>query len=141
MPTARDLDFWLGHWAVSWGEGLTASNHVAAILDGAVIREDFDGHPGADFTGLSLSVYSPHLDQWRQTWVDSNGSYWAFSGGPQDGRFIFATDDMRDGRPIKLRMVFYNIAADSLDWDWERSEDGGASWALQWRLHYARAQG
>jgi len=45
---------------------------------------------------------------------------------------------VRDGRPVKLRMVFYNIAADSLDWDWERSDDDGASWTLQWRLHYRR---
>src|SRR5258706_10361516 len=105
MPTPRDLDFWLGEWAVTWGDSLTASNHVDAILDGAVIRENFNGHPGADFTGLSLSVYSPHLDVWRQTWVDSNGSYWAFTGGPQGARFIFATDDVRDGQPIRLRMV------------------------------------
>ena len=137
-PPARALDFWLGHWTVTWGDGLTASNHVEAILDGAVIRETFDGRPGADFTGASLSVYSPHLDLWRQTWVDSQGSYWAFTGGPQGDRFIFATDDLCDGRPIKLRMVFYNIAAASLDWDWERSDDGGATWTLQWRLHYTR---
>ena len=140
-PPARALDFWLGHWTVTWGDGLTASNHVEASLDGAVIRETFDGRPGADFTGSSLSVYSPHLDLWRQTWVDSQGSYWAFTGGPQGDRFIFATDDLRDGRPIKLRMVFYNIAAASLDWDWERSDDGGATWTLQWRLHYTRQPG
>ena len=136
---ARALDFWLGHWTVSWGDGLTATNHVDAILGGAVIREQFDGRPGAAFQGLSVSAYSPTLGLWRQTWVDSDGSYWAFSGGPAEGgRFIFATDDVRDGRPVKLSMVFYNLAPDSLDWDWERSDDDGATWALKWRLHYTR---
>lgn len=24
----------------------------------------------------------------------------------------------------------------SLDWDWERSEDGGQTWQLLWRIHY-----
>ncbi len=138
MPTPRDLDFWLGRWTVTWGDGLSATNHVETILDGAVIRENFDGRPGADFIGASSSVYSPHLGLWRQTWVDSHGSYWAFTGGPQGDRFVFATDDQRDGRAIMLRMVFYNIAADSLDWDWERSDDAGATWTLQWRLHYTR---
>lgn len=134
----RALDFWLGQWTVTWGDGLSASNHVEAILGGAVIRENFDGRPGAEFQGQSLSVYSPALGLWRQTWVDSDGSYWAFTGGPQGERFVFATDDVRDGQPIQLRMVFYNLAADSLDWDWERSDDGGLTWALKWRLHYTR---
>jgi len=138
MPSAQDLDFWLGAWDISWGDGLTATNQVEKILDGAVIRESFDGRPGASFQGSSWSVFSPPLGYWRQTWVDSQGSYWAFQGGWAGERFILATDDVRDGRPVKLRMVFYNIAADSLDWDWERSDDDGASWTLQWRLHYQR---
>jgi hypothetical protein len=138
MPGAHDLDFWLDQWDISWGDGLTATNTIESVLDGAVIRETFDGRPGADFQGNSWSVYSPQLGYWRQTWVDSQGSYWAFSGGLEGERVILATDEVRDGKPIKLRMVFYNIAADSLDWDWERSDDGGATWALQWRLHYTR---
>jgi|SRR5579859_1974879 len=138
MPSAYDLDFWLGQWDISWGEGLTATNSVERILDGAVIRETFDGRPGAHFQGSSWSVYSPALGIWRQTWVDSQGSYWAFSGGMEGERFILATDDVRDGQAIKLRMIFYNIAANRLDWDWERSDDGGANWTLQWRLHYER---
>jgi hypothetical protein len=32
-------------------------------------------------------------------------------------------------------MVFYNLAADSLDWDWERSDDWRRP-ALKWRLHH-----
>ena len=138
MSSAHDLDFWLGQWDGTWGDGLRATNRVERVLEGAVIRESFDGRPGADFQGTSLSVYSPQLGLWRQTWVNSQGSYWAFSGGLQGERFILATDDVRNGRPIQLRMVFYNIAAGSLDWDWERSEDGGATWTLQWRLHYTR---
>ncbi len=136
-PT-RALDFWLGDWNITWGDGLNASNQVEAILGGAVIRESFDGRPGGAFQGLSQSAYSAALGVWRQTWVDSDGSYWAFTGGPQGERFVFATDDVRDGQPIMLRMVFYNIAADTLDWDWERSDDGGATWTLTWRLHYTR---
>ena len=141
MPTgspSHALDFWLGDWTVSWGDGLTGTNRVEPILGGAVIRETFDGRSGADLQGTSLSVYSPQLGCWRQTWADSQGSYWAFTGGLEGDRFILSTDDFKDGLPIKLRMVFYHIAPHSLDWDWERSEDGGATWALQWRLHYTR---
>src|SRR5258706_10789921 len=102
MPSAHDLDFWLGNWDVSWGEGLTATNQVELILDGAVVRESFDGRPGAAFQGSSWSVFSPQLGYWRQTWVDTQGSYWAFTGGLEGERFIFATDDVREGKPVKL---------------------------------------
>jgi hypothetical protein len=138
---ARQFDFWLGDWDVFWGDGLKGTNHVEAILGGSVIRESFDGRPGMDFQGASLSVYSPQLGCWRQTWADSQGGYWAFTGGFADGRMTLmtlSTDDVRDGRPVKLRMVFFNIAPDSLDWNWERSDDGGLAWSLQWQLHYAR---
>lgn len=38
---ARQFDFWLGDWALSWGNGATGTNQITAILDGHVIRENF----------------------------------------------------------------------------------------------------
>ena len=35
---------------------------------------------------------------------------------------------MVQGKPRRQRMTFYNITQDSLDWDWEGSGDGGATW-------------
>jgi hypothetical protein len=134
---ARQFDFWLGDWDVSWGDQ-RATNSVTAILGGAVIQEQFDGRPSADWQGMSVSVYDPRRAEWRQTWVDSQGNYWAFTGGFADGRMTLSTDDVRDNRPVKLRMTFYNLAADSLDWSWERSDNGGESWTVLWQLHYER---
>ena len=48
-----------------------------------------------------------------------------------------ATD--KNGQPILQRMLFYNIRADSLDWNWERSDDGGQTWKTLWKIHYERA--
>jgi hypothetical protein len=134
----QQFDFWLGEWDVTWGDDQHATNRVDKILDAKVIREQFDGHPDAPFRGLSLSVYDPQAKQWRQTWVDDQGNYWAFSGGFEDGRMTLATEVVADGKPVQLRMVFFNIEADELDWNWERSEDGGRNWELRWHLHYTR---
>ena len=134
---ARQFDFWLGDWDVTWDDQ-RGTNSVTAILGGAVIQEQFDARPSADWQGLSLSVYDARRAEWRQTWVDSNGNYWAFTGGFADGRLTLATDDLRDGRPGKLRMTFYNLAAHSFDWTWERSDDAGATWNTLWQLHYQR---
>ena len=134
----NDFDFWLGEWDVAWGENQHGSNRVVRILDGAVIQENFDASPALPFKGMSLSVYSTQLQKWQQTWADSQGSYWNFIGEYKNGEMVLATDDVIDGKPVKLRMRFYNITEQELDWDWERSEDGGQNWQLRWHIHYTR---
>ena len=57
------------------------------------------------FQGMSVSVYNPRLGQWRQTWVDNEGNYWDFRGGVCENQMILATEDVVEGRPVKLRMV------------------------------------
>lgn len=138
LPPEQHLDFWLGDWDVTWGENGRGSNRIERILDDKIIQENFDGNPSMPFQGKSWSVYNPKLGRWQQTWVDNNSTYWHFEGGFEGDEMILATDDLIDGRPIKLRMVFYNIGQNELDWRWERSDDGGETWALQWQLRYTR---
>ena len=140
-PPDRGFDFWLGEWQVSWGEGQQGTNRIDKILDGVVIRERFDGNPAMPFWGMSLSVYDTRSELWRQTWVDNEGNYWTFRGRFADGRMILSTEVAVEGKPVLLRMVFHNIETDELDWNWERSEDGGRNWALRWHIHYTRKTG
>lgn len=141
LPPEEQFDFWLGSWEVTWGDGQCGSNTVTRILDGRVIQENFDGAPAIEFRGMSLSVYSPKLEQWRQTWVDNSGNYWDFLGGVEGSDMVLATDDVIEGQPVKLRMVFTNIGRDALDWRWERSDDNGQTWQVQWQIHYHRQGG
>lgn len=134
----RQFDFWLGEWDVSLGEDQHGSNRIERILDGKVILENFDGNPAIPFRGMSLSVYNPRLGRWQQTWVDTEGNYWHFNGGFKDDRMVLTTEDVIDGKLVQLRMVFYDIAADTLKWQWERSEDGGKTWQVRWLIHYRR---
>ena len=138
LPPDQQLNFWLGDWELSWGEGETGSNRVQRILDGRVISETFDGNPGVSFRGQSVSVYRPQHEQWQQTWVDTDGNYWHFHGGWQGDRFVFATDDIVENRPVKYQMIFRDIEENSLKWIWERSDDGGKTWEVKWQLHYER---
>jgi hypothetical protein len=138
LPAERQFDFWLGDWEVTWGEGQRASNRIRKILDGHAIQESFDGSPSLALRGMSLSAYSPRLGLWQQTWTDNEGNYWHFTGGFQDGRMLLVSDDVIEGKPVRLRMLWYNITSDELDWNWERSDDGGETWQLRWHLHYRR---
>jgi hypothetical protein len=35
-------------------------------------------------------------------------------------------------------MVWRDISAEAFEWDWQRSEDDGETWATQWQIHYRR---
>ena len=73
------LDFWLGSWIATW-EGGGGTNIVTRELADAVVVERFEAAPPEPWSGMSVSVHDPTSERWRQTWVDSNGSYWHFVG-------------------------------------------------------------
>lgn len=135
------FDFWVGEWTATWSnaDGSTGKgkNRIVKILDGKVIQEHFEDESG--FKGTSLSVYTPVQKKWRQAWADNQGGYFDFEGDMSDGKKIFKTK-MREanGKQYMSRMLFYDIKTDAFTWDWEKTEDGGKTWALQWRIQYAR---
>ena len=142
-PEARQFDFWVGDWDLVWNGG-KGTNRVEAKWDGCVIEENFDGSgpEGNGLLGMSVSTYSPFLGQWRQTWVDNQGSYLDFTGGWEGDRMVLAREAVgRNGTTFHQRMVWYHIAADSFDWNWERSDDDGATWKELWVIHYSRRAG
>jgi hypothetical protein len=140
------FDFWIGEWDVSWDEGDgtrgRGTNTIQKILDGTVIKENFEITKGQNsgFRGVSISVYQPRFDRWKQAWADNNGGYYDFTGKIDGNKRIFQTDiaELEDGREFIQRMVFYDITEESLIWDWESSEDGGETWNLNWRIFYER---
>jgi hypothetical protein len=136
-PETSQFDFWLGNWDASWGEGLRGTNHVTRRWD-RVIVEEFDGKPGDDLEGHSVSVYLPNEKLWKQTWVDSQGAYMAFTGGFTDGKMTLSRSIAQNGKTVIQRMVWYDITRDKFEWNWERSEDGGQTWTVNWNIHYTR---
>ena len=138
---AKQFDFWLGNWDLTWGENGRGRNVISKILDGQVIQEQFTSLPDDEtppFVGLSLSVFNHRTDQWQQTWVDNQGGYLDFKGGLAGDKMILSRQATIEGQPVQQRMVWHNIQADSLDWSWERSADGGQSWEQLWAIHYQR---
>jgi len=149
-PEARQFDFWVGTWeligrtraqpgSTRWQE-TRSTNTITSTMDGCVTREAFENVAPQRWTGMSVSVWSPRSHAWQQTWVDSQGSYIALTGGWHDGRMVLATAPrlLPTGDTIVNRMVFHDIARDSLVWDWEASRDAGRTWELMWSITYRR---
>lgn len=130
------FDFWLGLWDCTWGEDGKGTNRVERILDGKIIQENFEA---GEFRGISVSAWDAERGLWRQTWVDSSGSYLDFTGGLRDGQMVLARDAIVRGEACQQRMVWYNITKDEFDWNWERSDDGGMTWQVKWQIKYRRA--
>jgi hypothetical protein len=138
LPEARQLDFWVGEWDLTWGDEGRGTNVITVDYDGCVIIEHFDGNPTMALRGLSTSVYNVRRGRWQQTWVDNQGGYLDFVGGLEGDRMILSRKAEQDGQAFLQRMVWYNISESELDWNWERSLDDGATWETLWQIHYVR---
>ena len=144
---ARQFDFWLGEWSLSWpaqqtggaeGELGTGRNRISRLFDDCVIEENFTTDDGS-FSGHSVSVYDVAAGYWRQTWVDSSGGYLLFTGTFHDGVMELSTEPReRDGDMTVQRMVFSEITPASLEWAWQGSRDGGSTWNDLWNISYRR---
>lgn len=147
-PEHRQFDFWLGDWDLiiraretadgPWVEA-AGSQHIESILGGCAIAETFTAAgPGQPWAGRSYSSWQPLTTQWRQTWVDDSGGYLAFTGGLDGGTMTLVGEPRtQDGKRILMRMVFFEVTATSLRWEWQRQLDGGA-WEPQMIIAYRR---
>ncbi len=150
-PAYRGFDFWIGAWDVvvkapttpgaPWAEA-RGTQRVSAILGGCAIAEHFAAQgPGPAWAGTSLSVWQPALGAWRQTWVDDQGSYLAFTGQVEAGTMtLYGEPFVKDGVTARKRMRFEGVTADAIHWVWQQSVDGGATWADQMIIDYTRAR-
>ncbi len=141
-PEAAQFDFWMGDWDVRVGRRPGPQPDPQESLDGRVVLESFDGSPGMNLRGTSVSVFDVGLGKWRQTWVDNQGSYLDLTGGweadaPDGPRMVWTMQRTVNDKPVQLRMVFANITADAFDWRWQSSEDG-ATWQDRWAIRYSR---
>jgi len=147
---ARQFAFWLGTWDLTgrarvklgsdqWNETRSV-NTIRSTMDGCVTREEFANLTPDRWTGMSVSVWIPQSREWHQTWVDSQGGYISLAGGFRDGKMILVTSPhpLPSGVTVVNRMVFHDIARDSLVWDWEASRDKGRAWELLWSITYRR---
>lgn len=145
QSAASDLDFWIGEWDLKWADSDTSfgygTNSIQRTLADQVIQENFQILAGenAGFLGKSWSVFDARTKAWKQTWVDSQGSYLDFTGGPAPEGFVFQRAALfPNGKTGLQKMVFYDITHDAFTWDWMRSTDGGETWILAWRIWYTR---
>jgi ketosteroid isomerase-like protein len=96
-PVYRQFDFWVGDWDVFdvGSSAKVAHAHVDLILEGCVLREDYqgvDGHKGQSFT-----IYDAARKVWHQSWVTNRGELLIIEGKFEDGEIILSGEDRTKG--------------------------------------------
>jgi hypothetical protein len=133
------LDFWLGSWELSWGDGGRGINLIERSVGGRVVVETFEGSgPRGVLHGKSLSIREGETGPWRQTWVDSSGAYIDLVGVETGGRISFQQSTIEDGVTVTRRMVWLDVTPNALRWEWQRTVDDGATWTTDWAIDYRR---
>jgi hypothetical protein len=113
---------------------------IKKTLNGCVILENFDGTPSMVLRGMSVSTFNPQSRKWQQTWVDNQGGYLDFIGEYKDARMLLERSFTANGKEVRQRMIWYEIKKDALLWNWERSDDGGTTWKVLWKIKYRRSK-
>ena len=133
------LDFWLGDWELAWPGGGHGTNRIERGVGGRAILERFEGHdPDGTTHGMSLSIREGEAGPWRQTWVDSSGTYLDLVGVDVDGRISFQRTVTGARGTATQRMVWLDVRPDAFRWEWQRTVDGGTTWTVDWAIDYRR---
>jgi hypothetical protein len=106
-PGYRQFDFWLGDWDTFDVGSTTPNAHVKVdrLLEGCVLREQYDGADG--HKGQSLSIYDRSRKLWHQSWVTNRGELLVIEGKFQDDAMVLSgADRTPDGRERQVRGIW-----------------------------------
>ena len=150
----HDFDFHFGRWTTH----ISRLTHPATgaprwvTLDGTVVvRKIWNGRanleeveadgPAGHFENLALFVYNPQAHQWSMHFANSRDGTLVSpptTGAFNDGRGEFYDQELRDGKPILVRIVWSNIRPNAHDFEQAVSSDGGKAWLTEFRAALTR---
>jgi len=134
-PAYHQFDFWLGDWDVFEVGSPTKVAHarVDSILDGCVLREDYqgaDGHKGQSFT-----IYDASRSIWHQTWVTNRGELLEIEGNIENGEMVLSGKNQQ-GALVRGRWKPVNGEVREIA---VTSRDDGKSWEPWFDLMFRRS--
>jgi hypothetical protein len=102
---------------------------VDLILDGCVLREDYQGTDG--HKGQSFSIYDSSRKVWHQSWVTNRGELLIIEGNRQDGEMVLSGVDHTAGGTERHVRGVWKLVDSGVRETAVTSTDGGKTWN-QW---------
>jgi len=147
-----DFDFFVGSWdgrhrrlrarlagCDEWDE-FSSTTRCWSLLGGAANIDELSV-PDRGFSGLSLRLLDPASGNWSIYWANSRDGVLQLP--PVVGRFdggvgLFFSDEVQEGRPVRVRFTWSEITPASARWDQAFSADGGQTWEPNWIMEFTR---
>ena len=139
MPEARQLDFWIGTWDVSAPGGQRlGTNRIEKMLRGCALQENWTDGMGRE--GKSINFFEAARKTWRQVWVADGNSVLDYTGGEyKDKAMTFTGQTLTpNGDVVLQKLIFRNVAPDTVHQIFEQSTDKGRTWTPTWTGIYVR---
>jgi hypothetical protein len=135
---ARQLDFWLGEWTVTFpGAAGSGNSRVYLSLDQCLLVESWDS--GTGLKGENMFAYSPDDKAWHGLYADNRGRAHVFEGQVKPGHAEFdGPSHSPKGELMLNRVKLVRLTNNRVEQTWEKSADNGASWKLEFRGDYSR---
>ncbi len=155
-PGVRDFDFFFGVWTVEhrklkarmvgsrdW-ETFSGETTCRPLMNGlANYNDSVSRHAGQVGRGVGIRAFNAGDGTWADWYLSASAP--SSIDKPGIGRFAagigtFLSDDVFQGRPIKVRGVFTNIRPGLAQWEQAFSADEGKSWETNWIMRYTRVR-
>jgi hypothetical protein len=152
----HDFDFDLGNWKTHSRRllhPLTGSQDWVEMDGATVVKKIWGGRanlaefksdgPAGQLELLSLRWYSPIAHQWYLDFATPNVGTLGIPGVGEfrNGRGDFYDQETINGRSILVRFSIWSISADTAQSEQAFSDDGGATWEVNWVNEYSRDRG
>lgn len=97
--------------------------------------------PAGAYRAMGIRAFNPETRLWSIWWLDERSQTIEppVRGGFADGVGTFVGDDTLRGQPIIVRFRWSEITANSARWEQAFSPDRGATWEVNWVMHFTRA--
>lgn len=141
---SHDFDWEIGEWttrlsrlqrplsgSTTWVE-YQGTTVVRPVQGGANLVELSVEGPAGRIEGVSLRLYDPEARQWSLNFAGGGVLSPPVFGEFRDGRGVFFGRDTWAGRAILVRFVISDVTAESARFEQAFSEDGGATWEVNW---------
>jgi hypothetical protein len=149
-----DFDFMIGSWTVAhrrlnsrlvgcteWTE-FSGTSTTRKILRGfGNVEDNVLNFPEASVHAAAVRSFNTKTKTWAIWWLDGRSPH--HLDVPVVGRFAqgigsFYANDVLDGRPIRVRFIWYPNPGSQPRWEQAFSADGGQTWEVNWVMHFQR---
>ncbi len=149
-----DFDFIIGDWTVrhrrlnqrlvgctDWTEFSGLSSTRKTLGGFGNLEDNLLHYPGGSFRAIALRSFCPNSGGWSIWWLDGRNP--TRLDTPVVGRFsgstgLFFTDDILDGRPIRIRFTWQGAPGEDPRWEQAFSADAGETWETNWTMRFSR---